>query len=136
VQQRLGPRLRFVFRNFPLNEIHPHAVHAAAAAESVGMHGGPDAFWVMHDLIFEHQRDGRDALSDAGLARLAAQAGVDPKLVLEDLASKRAEKKVRDDFMSGARSGVNGTPTFFINGTRYDDSWEEEALVAALEAAR
>ena len=135
VQQRLGDRLRFVFRNFPLNEIHPHAVHAAAAAESVAVHGGTAAFWAMHDLIFEHQQDGRDALSDAGLARLAAQAGVDPKVVLADLASKVAEKKVRADFMSGARSGVNGTPTFFINGTRHDGAWDEESLVAALEGA-
>lgn len=135
VQRRLGDRLCFVFRNFPLHEIHPHAVHAAAAAESVAMHGGPDAFWAMHDLIFEHQQDGPEALSDAGLARLAEKAGVDPRLVLEDLASKRAEQKVRADFMSGARSGVNGTPTFFINGTRYDGAWDEAPLVAALEAA-
>jgi protein-disulfide isomerase len=135
LQQRMGTRLRFVFRNFPLNEVHPHAVHAAAAAESVATHGGETAFWAMHDLIFEHQRDGSDALSDAGLARLAAQAGVDATVVLADLASKSAEKKVRDDFMSGARSGVNGTPTFFINGTRHDGAWDEESLVAALEGA-
>jgi len=132
VQERLGARLRFVFRNFPLNEVHPHALHAAEAAESVAAHGGPNAFWAMHDLIFEHQRGG---LSDAGLVRLAAEAGVDGNEVQKDLATERFQGRVREDFMSGVRSGVNGTPTFFINGVRHDAEWDEETLVAAIEAA-
>ncbi len=135
VQERLGQRLCFVFRNFPLGEIHPHALHAAEAAEAVGVHGGDAAFWAMHDLIFEHQREGAAALGDAGLARLAARAGVDGATVLGDLEAERQEPRVREDFMSGVRSGVNGTPTFFINGRRYDGSWEEEALLAALAPA-
>lgn len=135
VQKRLGRQLRFVFRNFPLNEIHPHALHAAEAAESVGAHGGADAYWAMHDLIFEHQRDGAAALGDGGLARLASEAGVDGEAVSHDLGSRRFEERVREDFMSGVRSGVNGTPTFFINGRRYDDSWDEESLAAALQSA-
>jgi protein-disulfide isomerase len=135
VQERLGARLRFVFRNFPLNEIHPHAEHAAEAAESVAAHGGPAAFWTMHDLIFEHQQDGPAALSDAALTRLAAEAGVDGKAVLRDVASQGFRDRVREDFMSGVRSGVNGTPTFFINGRRHDGSWGEPELVAALQAA-
>lgn len=131
VQERFGERLRFVFRNFPLAEIHPHALHAAEAAESVAARAGNDAFWVMHDLLFEHQRN----LADATLADLAARAGADAAAVLGDLESEAIESRVRDDFMSGVRSGVNGTPTFFINGRRYDGSWDEESLVEALEAA-
>ncbi len=135
VQKRLGNRLTFVFRNFPLAEIHPHATHAAEATESVAVLGGPNAYWAMHDLVFEHQHEGAAALSDAGLARLAGMAGVDGKVVLDDLAKERYRDRVREDFMSGVRSGVNGTPTFFINGVRMDGSWNEEDLVAALELA-
>jgi len=131
VQERLGKKLRFVFRNFPLHEIHPHALHAAEAAESVAQHGGTEAFWAMHDLIFEHQRD----LRDEALGRLAAQAGVEAELVRRDLEEERYEPRVRDDFMSGVKSGVNGTPTFFINGIRHDGPWDEVSLVMALEAA-
>lgn len=129
VQERLGNRLCFVFRNFPLNEIHPHAEHAAESAESVGAHGGEKPFWAMHDLIFEHQR----TLDDAALARLAKEAGVESKAVVDDLSSGRFRDRVREDFMSGVKSGVNGTPTFFINGVRYDGSWDEEDLVAEFE---
>ena len=136
VQKRFGPRLRFVFRNFPLSEIHPHALHAAEAAESVNAHRGPVAFWAMHDLIYEHQREGAAALADAGLARLASGAGVDGDTVLSDLREEVHQPRVRSDFMSGVRSGVNGTPTFFINGRRFDGSWDEEGLAAALEAAQ
>lgn len=130
VQDRLGERLCFVFRNFPLNEIHPHAEHAAEAAESAGARGGDRAFWTMHDLIFEHQA----ALGDSDLADLAAEAGVHGLAVLQDLGAGRFRDRVREDFMSGVRSGVNGTPTFFIDGVRYDGSWDEESLVAELEA--
>ena len=129
VQARLGNRLCFVFRNFPLNEIHPHAEHAAESAESVSTHGGEKAFWAMHDLIFEHQR----TLEDATLARLATEAGVDGKAVLSDLAASTFRDRVREDFMGGVHSGVNGTPTFFINGVRYDGPWDEADLVAELE---
>jgi len=136
IQQRLGHRLRFVFRNFPLSEIHPHALHAAEAAEAVGALGGPDAFWAMHDLIYQHQREGASALGDAGLARLATRAGVDGDAVLEQLRAGQQEPRVREDFMSGVRSGVNGTPTFFINGRRHDGAWDEESLLGALVPAR
>lgn len=131
VQERLGKRLRFVFRNFPLAEVHPHALHAAEAAESVAAHGGNDAFWAMHDLLFEHQRD----LRDETLSRLATQAGVDGALVLREVEGDLRKDRVREDFMSGVKSGVNGTPTFFINGQRHDQPWDEQSLVAALERA-
>lgn len=129
VKQRLGDRLRFVFRNFPLGEIHPHAEPAAEAAESVAGRGGAVAFWAMHDLMFEHQ----NALDDASLAGYAAQAGVDGARVLEDLREGRYQEQVRESFMGGVRSGVNGTPTLFIDGIRYDGPRDEGTLVAALE---
>lgn len=132
IQERFGQRVRFVFRNFPLRESHPHAVHAAEAAESVAVLGGPDAFWAMHDLVYEHQR----TLGDAALARLATEAGVDGEMVLNDLRDERYQALVREDFRNGVRSGVNGTPTFFINGKRFDGSWDEEGLAAALEQAQ
>lgn len=132
IQERFGQKVRFVFRNFPLAEAHPHALHAAEAAEAVAAHGGPAAFWAMHDLLYEHQH----SLGDAALARLATEAGVDGEEVLKDLSAERHQPRVRDDFRSGVRSGVNGTPTFFINGKRFDGSWDEEGLAAALEQAQ
>jgi protein-disulfide isomerase len=129
VKQRLGSRLRFAFRHFPLGEIHPHAEHAAEATESAAARGGPGAFWAMHDMIFEHQ----STLDDAGLARYATRAGVEGEAVLRDLLEGRYQKVIRASFMSGVRSGVNGTPTLFIDGIRYDGPRDEETLVAALE---
>jgi Protein-disulfide isomerase len=128
VKRSMGGRLRFVFRNFPIADNHPHAEHAAEAAESVATLGGNDAFWLMHDQLFEHQR----ALEDADLARYAEEAGVDGKAVLEDLADATYRQYVRDSFMQGVRAGVNGTPTLFINGIRYDGPRDEETLLAAL----
>ena len=85
----------------------------------------------MHDLLFEHQQDDFDALDDPHLARYANQAGADGAAVLRDLAGDTFEEKVRTDFMSGVRSGVNGTPTFFVNGVRYDGDWTNVAAFAA-----
>ena len=134
VRKRLGDRLRFVYRNFPLTEIHPDALHAAEAAESVAAHSGDDAFWKMHDQLFEHARDGDDALDDAHLARYAEAAGASPDDVLADLDVDAYEPRVKADFMGGVRSGVNGTPTFFINGQRFEGDWTNPAsFVAALE---
>src|SRR5215212_6458179 len=129
IQERFGDQLRFVFRNFPLTEIHPHAEHAAEAAEIAGTQG---AFWEMHDALFEHQR----ALDDTHLVRYAQQVGLNPDAFAEALDAGAEADRVQADFMSGVRSGVNGTPTFFINGLRFDDSWDEETLSAALEDAR
>jgi len=129
VQARLGRRICFVFRNFPLGDVHPHAEHAAEAAESVAARGGNAAFWAMHDLLFEHQ----GALDDANLAGYAERAGVERNAVLDDLIGGRFREQVRASFMGGVRSGVNGTPTFFIDRIRYDGPRDEETLVAALE---
>jgi protein-disulfide isomerase len=136
VRKKLGKKLRFVFRHFPLVEVHPEAMHAAEAAESVGTHAGADAFWAMHESIYKHQQDAFDALDDAHLVRYAASAGANAKEVQRDLESDAFESRVRADFSGGLRSGVNGTPTFFINGIRFDGDWSNVGvLTAALEAA-
>ena len=138
LQRRFEQQLRFVFRNFPLSQIHPHALGAAQAAESVAASAGSDAFWRMHHAIFEHQRDSDDALDEAHLVRYAADSGADPSHVKLDLENRTFEAKVKADFVGGIRSGVNGTPTFFINGRRFDGDWTDlPAFAAALdEAAR
>jgi protein-disulfide isomerase len=130
-QRELGGRLRFVFRNFPLAEIHPHARHAAQAAEAAGAQG---KFWEMHDMLFEHQH----ALEDANLVRYAEMLGLDAVQLARELDAGTHAKRVRDDFRSGVRSGVNGTPTFFVNGERYEGAWaDEEAFIRTLrDAAR
>ena len=128
LQQRLGERLRFVFRNFPLTQMHPHAQHAAEAAEVAGIQG---KFWQMHDLLFENQR----LLGDGPLREYAEAIGLNGVQFRAELHAHTAEGRVREDFLSGIRSGVNGTPTFFINGVRYEGGYDLEALLAALESA-
>jgi protein-disulfide isomerase len=124
IQQRFGDRLCFAFRNFPLANAHPHAEHAAEAAEAAGARG---RFWEMHDLLFENQT----ALEDENLVRYAADLGLDSGFIGEVITGAHAAR-VREDFRSGARGGVNGTPTFFINGVRYDGPANVEALLIAL----
>jgi protein-disulfide isomerase len=136
LQRRLGKQMRFVFRNFPLSEVHPHAFHAAEAAESVAAQGGEKVFWCMHDAIYEHQQDSPLALEDESLVAYAADCGADARQVAADLASDALEERVREDFGSGVRSGVNGTPTFFVNGERYDLPWDDlETFEATLRDA-
>jgi protein-disulfide isomerase len=107
---------------------HPHAEHAAEAAEAAGAQG---KFWEMHDTLFEHQ----DALDDLDLVRYAVDLGLDVARFEGEMAAHVHAGRVREDFLSGVRSGVNGTPTFFINGRRHDGSYDLGTLVAALEAA-
>ena len=128
VQNHFGKRLRFVFRNFPLSEIHPHAAQAAAAAEAAADHG---KFWEMHDRLFEHQ----DRLGERDLVNYALEVGITSEGFLELMQSEQKADRVQEDFMTGVRSGVNGTPTFFINGVRYDGSWDFTDLVSAIEAS-
>jgi protein-disulfide isomerase len=118
LQEEMGKELRFVFRNFPLREAHPHALHAAIAAEAVGAHGD-DAFWRMHDTLYEHQ----DALEDEDLIAYAEAIAIPSNEIVDAFAGGDANARVRADFRSGIRSGVNGTPTFFVNGERYDGNW-------------
>ena len=132
LQKMMAGRMRFVFRNFPLREAHPHAEHAAESAEWAGEYG---KFWEMHDALFEHSGDGPGWLDDERLLGYASDLGLDPGDLLSALEEERYRSRVRSDFMSGVRSGVNGTPTFFINGVRYDGSWELEDLADALAGA-
>jgi protein-disulfide isomerase len=128
----LGDSIRFVFRNFPLTEMHPHAEAAAEAAESVATHGGNAAFWDMHDLLYANQ----DALGMDDLLNYAEAAGVDPHAVAVDLSSGTQRPRVRADVKSGARSGVNGTPTFFVNGQRFEGEWTDpQTFASALRSA-
>ncbi len=128
IKKRLGGQLRFVFRNFPLSQAHPHAEHAAEAAEAAGDQG---KFWEMHDLLYENQQ----ALEDEDLLRYAATLGLDVPRFTRDIAGHTPATRVREDFRSGVRSGVNGTPTFFINGVRHDRSFDLATLLAAIEEA-
>ena len=128
VQSRMGERLRFVFRNFPISTSHPHAEQAAEAAEAADSQG---KFWEMHDLLYENQRK----LRDQDLRAYAQELGLDVELFDKELAEHVHADRVHEDFMSGVRSGVNGTPTFYINGVRHDDSYEIDTLLAALERA-
>jgi len=128
IQRSLGNDLRFVFRNFPLAKSHEHAEHAAEMAEAAGHEG---KFWPMHDLLFEHQ----DALEDGDLVGYAASLGIDPAWAAGALAQGVFTERVREDFASGVKSGVNGTPTFFINGARYDGLVHPTSMIEALVAA-
>jgi protein-disulfide isomerase len=128
VQRRMGARLLFAFRHFPLTQIHPHAEHAAEMAEIAGAEG---KFWLMHDMLFANQH----ALDDASLIGYATRIGIDARRSALALANHTYFPRVRRDFLSGVRSGVNGTPTFFINGVRHDGSWDENSLLGALQSA-
>ena len=120
----MGERLRFVFRNFPITPSNPHAKQAAEAAEAAATQG---RFWQMHDTLFENQR----RLRDRDLRDYAEKLGLDVELFDQELAEHVHAARVRDDFVNG----VNGTPTFYINGVRHDDSYEVDTLLAALEQA-
>ena len=126
--QRVGNLMRFVFRNFPLTTVHPHAESAAEAAEAAGAQG---KFWEMHDLLFENQQ----SLEDEDLMEYAAKVGLDIPRFVREMREGRYLNRIREDFLSGARSGVNGTPTFFINGLRHDGPRDLATLMAAIENA-
>lgn len=128
IRKKMGDRLRFVFRHFPLAQVHPHAMHAAEAAEAAG---AQKRFWDMYDILFGRQ----DALEDKDLVRYAGALRLDRKRFEEEMASEKWVPKIREQFQAGIHSGVNGTPTFFVNGMRYDGPWDAVRLLAVLEAA-
>ena len=128
VQQALGDRLRFVFRNFPITTAHPHAEEAAEAAEAAAAQG---QFWPMHDLLYENQQH----LETADLVGYAERLGLDVERFRRELSEHVHAARVREDFMSGVRSGVNGTPTFYVDGVRYEGSYEAAALLDVLRQA-
>ena len=128
VQETMGERLRFVFRNFPITTAHPHAEQAAEAAEAAAAQG---QFWPIHDLLYENQRH----LETDDLIAYASRLGLDVPRFQRELADHVHAARVREDFMSGVRSGVNGTPTFYIDGERYEGSYDAEPLLDALKQA-
>jgi protein-disulfide isomerase len=125
IVDELSDSLRFVFRHFPLTEVHPQAQRAAEAAEAAAKEG---RFWEMASLLYENQ----EQFDDASLVGYAKKAGVDPKRFKKELAAGVHAPRVRADFLGGLRGGVQGTPTFFINGKHYQGAFESDALVAAL----
>jgi protein-disulfide isomerase len=128
LQATMGDALRFVFRNFPITTSHPHAEQAAEAAEAAAAQG---RFWPMHDLLYENQQ----RLEPEDLLAYAGRLELDLERVERDLAEGAHAARVHEDFMSGVRSGVNGTPTFYINGVRHDDSYELDTMLDALRRA-
>jgi protein-disulfide isomerase len=126
ITKKFHSKLRFVFRNMPLNEMHPNAELAAEAAEAAAAQG---KFWEMHDALYEHQ----SALGPELVRTLAQRLHLDMARFDDDLVSRRFRDHVKRDFMGGVRSGVAGTPTFFINGQRYDGSLDEESLTVTLQ---
>lgn len=128
VERRLGRDLRFAFRHFPLAELHPHARAAAEAAEAAAAQG---KLWPMHDMLYENQ----DALAYDDLVSYADSLGLDTGRFCGDLTSHAHLERVQRDVRSGVRSGVSGTPAFFINDVRYEDSWDADSLTVALRAA-
>ncbi|HEV7395714.1 MAG TPA: thioredoxin domain-containing protein [Pyrinomonadaceae bacterium] len=126
LQRTLGENMRFIFRNFPLTSVHAHAEEAAEAAESAGAQG---KFWEMHDRLYEYQ----DELAHPHLIGHAQRLGLDVEKFEDELDRHVYMPRVREDFMSGVRGGVNGTPTFFINGVRHDGSYDFETLLEAVQ---
>jgi protein-disulfide isomerase len=126
VQKHFGQRLRFVFRHFPLSEMHPHAESAAEVAEFAGAQG---KFWEIHDLLFENQ----ERLSEPLYLELAEELSLPTEELRQALEEGKYKSRVRADFSSGVRSGVNGTPTFFINEERHDGLFDYETLLLAIQ---
>lgn len=128
IKQQLGSELKFVFRNFPLSKIHPNAFAAAVATEAAALQG---KFWEMHNIVFEHQR----SLDPDNVLLLAGRIGLDLEQFKNDLHNETLINKVERDFESGIRSGVNRTPSFFINGEKYEGEWQDDdSLIKYLKA--
>ncbi|MDR2919631.1 MAG: DsbA family protein [Tannerella sp.] len=127
VKKQLGNDLKFIFRNFPLQELHAYAVHAAIAAEAAGAQG---KFWEMHDMLFENQK----RLEDSSLFEYAKQIGLDMQQFENDFENQIYFQKVESDYDTGIRHGVEGTPTFFINGELFEMNWMDPAFIDYLQS--
>lgn len=125
LEKDLPDTLAVVFRQFPLVNVHPNAQLAAEAAEAAGAQG---RFWKMHDMLFEHQ----DALAPADLMKYAAALHLDRKRFASDLSGHVFLSKIQDDMKGGLQSGVQGTPTFFINGVLHRGGYDEASLLASI----
>src|SRR6476646_4174919 len=122
IQDYFGDNIRFVFRNFPLTQVHPHAQKAAEAAEEAG---AQNKFWDIHDYLYEHQQ----ALGDKDLEKYAGITGLNLDKFKYAIKNHIHATRIREDFLSGIQSGVNGTPSFYINEIRYDGSWDLDSLM-------
>ena len=129
VRRRMGAELRFVFRHFPLANIHPHALGAAVAAEAASAQG---RFWAMHDQLYEHQ----DALEPEDLLAYAEASGLDLTWFAREIDEGIHTPRVQEDVESGLRSGVRGTPSFYINGVQHQGSYDVESLLQGIQRAR
>lgn len=127
LQTQVGDKMSFVFRNFPLTMIHPHALQAAEAAEAAGAQG---KFWEMHDILFERQQN----LDETDLLAYAEALGLDMDRFEQDLIEHVYVPLIQEDFRSGVRSGVNGTPSFFINGVRHNGGYDLRSLMKVVLA--
>ena len=127
IQAEFGDDLCFAYRHFPLLDIHPLAMPAAEAAEAAGAQG---RFWQMHELLFQNSPD----LDPANLIEIASGLGLDIERFDEDLVKQHHVRRIRDDIESGKMSGAHGTPTFFINGMKYEGGFDWESLLPALQA--
>jgi protein-disulfide isomerase len=126
VERRLGDGVRFAFRHFPLTEIHPHALAAAAAAEAAALQ---HQFWTMHGLLFHHHR----ALEDDDLRQYATELELNLALFDSDRTGARVLGRVRRDVDSAIASGVvQGTPTLFIDGVVHLGAYDAATLLEAL----
>ena len=120
-------QIAFVFRHFPLTKVHQYATIAAISSEAAANQG---KFWEMHDMILENQ----SKLSDSRLLRFAKQLDLDIKSFQRDIKDEKLSAKVEAQFESGIRSGVNGTPSLYINGTKYNGAYDLDSLSSAIEA--
>lgn len=127
VQKEMGDKLKFVFRNFPLTNMHEHALNAAIASEVAGDMG---KFWEMHDILFENQRE----LDYSRIMEYAKQIGLDVEKIEAKFPEPKYKEKVEQDLESGLRSGVNGTPSFFINGEKYEGSFMADEMIEYLRS--
>jgi protein-disulfide isomerase len=126
IMKQFDDKIHFAFRNFPLNEIHPHAQHAAEAAEAAA---AQDKFWQMHDYLFEP----RKVLDDDHLLEDAEIVGLDIDKFKKEMSEHVYAPLINKSLKDGIDSGVEGTPTFFVNGVRYEDSWDLETFSSVLE---
>ncbi len=129
IQRELEDKLCFVYRHFPLVEIHPHAMMAAEAAEAAGAQG---RFWQMHNLLFRNS----PALAAEDLQSYAADIGLDVRQFVESVRARRHLPRVEQDVESAVSSGARGTPTFFINGVRHEGGYDLPGLREALHVAQ
>ena len=126
IERTYSNHLKFVFRHFPLSEVHPYAEAAALAAEAASRQ---EKFWQMHDMIFENQ----PSLSIGSLLDFAEALDLDMRKFERDIKEQEIAAKVEADFLSGMRSGVNGTPSFFINGQKYNGIYDFNSMAGVIE---